>query len=425
MKVKLIEPTRYLGNGQLLRGKWLLSPSLTLPHLAALAPDDVEVVIENDFFGEVDYEEKVDLVGITSYTSRALRAYEIADEFRRRGVPVVMGGIHVSLVPDEAAEHADTVIVGEAEETWPQFLGDFGRGKAKKRYTIERYPSLANLPVPKFELLDKSGYMCFWTKGLYRLFPTPIPPVQTARGCPHNCEFCSVAAFNGRQHRVRPIADVVNEIKALGARACTFMDDNIFATPKRAKELFRALIPLGIKWFGQATIAAAEDRELLQLARKSGCVGVCVGLESLSSKHLRSMRKAHNVVEDYPRHLKTYREFGIAVAAAMIFGFDTEDASVFDEACDFLIRNRVPYTQWFPLNPYPGTALLPRLREEGRLKDDRWWLRRDLAGRFGALQFPNPKVTEEVFREGFYRAHKRFEGSGCWRTASISLSGEP
>ncbi|HUT35540.1 MAG TPA: radical SAM protein [Planctomycetota bacterium] len=407
MKIKLIEPTRYLGSGKLLRGSWLISPSLTLPYLAALAPDDVEFVIENDFFGEVDYEENVDLVGITSYTNRALRAYEIADEFRRRGVPVVMGGIHASLAPDEAAEHADTVVVGEAEETWPQFLDDFRKGRAKKRYVAERYPPLANLPPPKFSLLDQSRYMCFRPRGVYRPLPTPLVPVQAARGCPHNCEFCSVAVFNGRQHRTRPIADVVAEIQAARAKGSFFVDDNILASPAHARELFRALLPLKIKWLGQATLAAAKDRELIELAARSGCIFLCLGIETLSSKQLRLMRKTHNVVEDYATHLRTYRDAGISTSATLIFGFDTEDTHAFDESCDFLVKNRVPFTQWFPLTPYPGTALLARLQAEGKLKDERWWLRRDLARRFGPLKFPGGAAAEEEFRQRFLRAWKR------------------
>lgn len=409
MKIKLIEPTRYLGSGRLMRGKWLLTPSLTLPHLAALAPHDVEVVIENDFFGEVDFDEKVDLVGITAYTSRALRAYEIADEFRRRRVPVVMGGIHVSMVPDEAAEHADTVVVGEAEETWPQFIEDFRNGRPKKRYEAERRPSLTNLPPPRFSLLDPSRYMLFRPRGIYRLIPiaAPLVPIQAARGCPHNCEFCSVATFNGRQHRTRPIADVVAEIRAGGAKIWFFVDDNIFASPKHARELLEALLPLKIKWVGQATLAAAKDRELIELAARSGCIFLCLGIESLSSKQLRLMHKTHNVVEDYSTHLKVYRDAGISTSATLIFGFDTEDIHAFDESCDFLVKNRVPFTQWFPLTPYPGTALLTRLRAEGKLKYERWWLRRDLARRFGPLKFPGGAAAEDAFRERFLRAWKR------------------
>ncbi|MBM4041107.1 MAG: B12-binding domain-containing radical SAM protein [Planctomycetes bacterium] len=407
MKVKLIEPTRYLGSGKLLRGEWLLTPSLTLPHLAALAPSDIEIAIENDFFGEPKYDEPVDLVGITSYTNRALRAYEIADEFRRRGVPVVMGGIHASLAPDEAAEHADTVVVGEAEETWPQFLDDFRRGCAKKRYVAERYAPLANLPPPRFSLLDPSRYMSLRPRGIFRLAPTPLVPIQAGRGCPHNCEYCTVAVFNGRQHRTRPVAEVVAEVRAARARSCFFVDDNIFASPAYARELFEALIPLKIKWAGQATLAAAKDRALIELAARSGCVFLCIGIESLSSKQLRLMRKTHNVVEDYSAHLRAYRRAGIALAATLIFGFDTEDTQAFDESCDFLVRNRVPFTQWFPLAPYPGTALLARLRAEGKVKDERWWLRRDLARRFGPLVFPGGEAAEETFRERFLRAWKR------------------
>jgi len=409
MKVKLIEPTRYLGSGKLLRGKWLLIPSLTLPHLAALAPNDVEIVIENDYFGEPNYEEPVDLVGITSYTNRALRAYEIADEFRRRRVPVVMGGIHVSLAPDEAEEHADTVVVGEAEETWPRFLNDFREGRAKKRYVAERPPPLDNLPPPRFSLIDSSRYLLFRPRGRYRLIPiaAPLVPIQAARGCPHGCEFCSVAAFNGREYRPRPIADVVAEVRASGAKAYFFVDDNIFASPKYARELLRELVPLKIKWVGQATLAAAKDRELIELAARSGCIFLCIGIESLSTKQLRLMRKTHNAVEDYSACLRAYRRAGISTSATMIFGFDTEDTLAFDASRKFLVKNRVPFTQWFPLIPYPGTALLDRLRAEDKIKDDQWWLRRDLAGRFAPLKFPGGAPAEEAFRQGFLRAWKR------------------
>jgi len=408
LKIALIQPSRYLPNGQLARSKGFLFPSLTFPLLAALAPDDVEIVIRDDRFGEVDFAEKVDLVGITSYTTNVIRAYEIADEYRRRKVPVLMGGMHISMEPEEAADHADTVIVGEAEETWPQFIEDFKNGKAKPRYIAEEYPALEHLPVPRFSLLNRDHYVAWRRRSISRFLPVPILPIQTARGCPHNCEFCSVTAFSGRQYRVRPVVDVVNEIRALDLKACFFVDDNIFADRRRAKELFQALIPLRIRWASQGTIGAARDPELLRLARESGCMMMFIGLESIVPQHLREVGKHQNQVEDYGQLLKGYRDADISVTAAMVFGFDSQPASCFDETCDFLIGHGVRYTSWYPLMPYPGTLYLEKLRSQGRLKDPKWWLNRFLSNDFWTLKFTRLPMGEEAFWKGFFRAYKRF-----------------
>jgi len=407
LKIKLIEPSRYRG-GTLQRVSRLLLPPLTLPLVAGLTPDDFDVTIHNDCFEEVDYDEKVDLVALTAYTAHALRAYEIADEYRRRGVHVAMGGIHASMLPDEAAEHVDTVFVGEAEETWPQFLEDFTRGWAKARYRPEKLPELSGLPIPKFSLLDLSRYTCCRTDGLMRLLPTPVLPVQTARGCPHGCEFCSVTALNGRKFRTRPIDDVVREIRASSARSCMFVDDNIFSIPRRAKELFEALIPLKISWYGQGTIDAAKDPELLRLARRSGLTVLFIGLESLSVNALKAMGKTQNVVADYGKHLQAFRKAGISVMASMIFGFGPEEPEVFDRTCDFLTTNRVSYAAWWPLTPFPGTGLFDRLREEGRLKQDKWWLDPSSGAEFLDFKFTGLDMGEETFRARFHKAYRRF-----------------
>lgn len=412
LKVKLIQPSRYVDSGEVLKLRRMLFPSLRLPLLAALAPDDVEVVAQSEYFEPIDFDEPVDLVGITSATIQASRAYEIADEFRRRKVPVVMGGIHASMMPDEAAEHADTVIVGEAEETWPQFIADFKAGRAKERYVADERPTLRGLPVPDFSVFDLSRFILTGTRGVGRVLPKPFRPVQTARGCPHNCEFCSVTTLNGHRLRCRPIDEVIAEIRAQGLRGCLFTDDNIFASPERAKELLRALIALKVKWFSQAPIAAADDPELVRLARESGCWGLCLGIETLSPDTLRAIGKRHNVVDDYARQLRIFREAGISIVAAMIFGFDGEDPDVFDRAVDFLIRNRVPYTSWRTLSPYPGTALYERMREAGRLKDERWWLNRDLVSSLFRLKFTGLSMRESLFEERYYRAFKRFYSLG-------------
>ena len=411
LKIRLIEPSRYRG-GTLQRVKRLLFPPLTLPLVAGLTPDDFDVSIHNDSFEEVDFDEKVDLVGLTAYTAQALRAYEIADEYRRRGVHVAMGGIHASMLPDEAAAHVDTVFVGEAEETWPQFLDDFTRGQAEARYQSEKLPELTGLPVPKFSLMDLSRYVCCRTDGVMRLLPTPVLPVQTARGCPHGCEFCSVTALNGRKFRTRPIEDIVREIRASGARSCMFVDDNIFSIPRRAKELFEALIPLNISWHGQGTIDAARDPELLQLARRSGLTVLFIGLESLSVKALKAMGKTQNVVADYGKHLQAFRRAGISVMASMIFGFGPEEPEVFDRTYDFLTANRVSYAAWWPLTPFPGTGLFDRLKGEGRLKQDTWWLDPSAGSELVDFKFTGLDMGEETFRARFNRAYRRFYSLG-------------
>jgi radical SAM superfamily enzyme YgiQ (UPF0313 family) len=408
MRITLIEPSRYSADGRLLRWRQLILPPITLPLLAALTPKDFGVKIVNEFFEDIDFGESTDIVGITAYSSRVLRAYEIADEFRRRGVYVVMGGIHVTMEPEEALLHADTVIMGEAEERWPRFLTDFKSGSPLKIYRNDSFPSLDHLPVPRFSLLKQDRYLVLHHKGLSRFLPTPLIPVQTARGCAHNCDYCSVSSFSGHHYRTRPIEDVVAEVKSLEARGCLFIDDNIFADFARSKALFRALIPLKITWLGQGTLLAAEDPELLGLAAESGCIGILVGLESISPKTLKGVGKSFNIVEKYPYYFKKFRESGISLLASMIFGLDGETPTVFEETHSFLMKNKIPYTLWQPLMPLPGTRLYERFRTEGRLKMDKWWLNRELSADFLNLKFKVLAVPEERFRVMFSEAYKRF-----------------
>jgi radical SAM superfamily enzyme YgiQ (UPF0313 family) len=414
LKIKLVEPSKYHADGRLFKVKQFVCPPLTLPYLAALVPDDVQVAIESEFFGDIHFDEPADLVGITVYTTLGMRAYEVADEFRRRGVPVVLGGIHASMVPDEAARHADTVIVGEAEETWPRFIADFRNGTPKKRYVPERPPPLERLPVPRFALLNTAHYIARWRRGLLRsaFMGSPWYPVQTARGCPHGCDYCAVTAFNGRAYRTRPIADVVREIETLRPKSVFFVDDDIFVSPRRAAELFKALIPLRIRWVGQGSINAAKRPELLELARAGGCRVMLVGVESLSRRELDSVGKRHNVVEEYEAALRAFRRAGIVVQGNMMFGFGPEAPGVFDEAADFLIRNRVALTKWWPVIPLPGTGLYARLKAQGRLKDEQWWLRRPSANGLMDLQFTGLEMGEDVFRDNYARAHARFYSLG-------------
>lgn len=409
MKVKLIESTRYLADGRLLKTDKLFYPALTFPLLASLTPPDVEIVMRHEILEDIDFEERVDLVALTSITNNVLRAYEIADEFRRRGVPVVMGGFHASVEPEEALGHADTVIIGEAEETWPEFLEDFRRGTSRRIYRAGRRPSLEALPLPRFDILNPRHYRGYRRLGLWRRLLPPVIPVQTARGCPQACDFCDITRFEAGTYRPRPVADVVSEIKARRARFVCFVDDNIFARHSRAKELFRALIPLKIRWLGQGTLAAAEDAELLALARRSGCRGILVGIETVSRASLASVGKAGlNRVDSYGRLLRAYRKAGIDVDASMTFGFDGDGPDVFDATYDFLVKNRVPYAGLQPIRPSPGTPLYDRLKQEGRLKEERWWLNRELTARVFDLKFTGAAIPDSEFGSGLFRLYRRF-----------------
>ena len=414
MRLKLISPSRYVGDGRLLRSERLLLPSLTLPLLAALAPRDIEVSIHNELFEAIDLDGPADLVGITATTLNVQRAYELADAFRARGVPVVMGGLHVTLAADEAAAHADTLVLGEADETWPAFLTDFRRGAPARVYRPERPPSLDNLPVPRFSLLDKyrDRYVGGNRRGLVSRLMKPIVPVQTARGCPNRCTFCAVTRFSGATWRARPAVDVVSEIQALDARFVAFVDDNIFANPERAKDLFARLVPLEIRWAGQGTIAGADDAELVQLARQSGCVGLFVGLESICEESLAAAGKRTNRVDRYARNLRAYRRAGIAVDASMVFGFDGEPSTIFADTYRFLVRHRVPFAAWQPIRPYPGTPLYDRLREQGRLLDERWWLNPALNRGLFDLVFRTDGRDREHFTSELLRHYRRLYSPG-------------
>ncbi len=407
MKIKLIEPSWYLYNGELAKQKKHFYPAVVLPYLAALIPQKHDISLVYELFQDVNFDERVDLVGLTAYTTNVLRAYEIADKFRRRNVPVVMGGIHTSVMPEEALEHADSVIIGEAEETWPAFITDFQSGHPKNVYRMESFPSLKNLPSPRFDIVPRSFFIGYRTQGILRSSYLPIIPIQTARGCVHCCAFCANSEFNGNRYRVRPISEVIDEIKILGAKSCLFIENNIFAIPTRAENLFRELIPLKIKWYSQATLESARNTDLIRLAKESGCAGIGIGIESLSQESLQTVGKDVNTVAIYEKYLKVFREFKINVTANMMFGFSNENISVFKRTYNFLIQNRVPFTHWWPLTPYPGTSFYDEMRNQGRLKSEKWWLLPPGSKRHN-LKCSGFDGDEKEFSQNFYRYYRRF-----------------
>ncbi|MBI3397989.1 MAG: B12-binding domain-containing radical SAM protein, partial [Deltaproteobacteria bacterium] len=254
---------------------------LNLPTIAALTPEDWDVEVHDARVKPVDYNAKVDLVGVTGFTAEMPGAYEIADNFRKKGVKVVMGGVHVSAMPDEALRHADAVVIGEAELVWHNLLDDFKKGALKPKYKADKLHDMKNMVIPKRDLLDRKMYSGFNT-------------LQATRGCPFNCDYCAVTAFFGHEFRVRPIDEVIEEINGFDTKDFFFMDDNIVGRPKYAKELFKRLIPLKVAWGSQASITMAKDSELLELYAKSGGKYAFIGLESLSQKSLENLHKGWN-----------------------------------------------------------------------------------------------------------------------------------
>ncbi len=357
MKILLISPVK---NPQIIKPRGIMMPQLALSLLEGLTPDEYEVTTIEEEVETIDLDTDCDLVGLSCMTSNAPRAYYLADEFKKRGKTVVMGGVHPTVMPAEALKHADSVVIGEAEEVWEDLLKDFKRGKLKKRY---------HKPNPS---LDR--YIHVKHKGGNRKRLFNITPVMTTRGCPYNCEFCSVHIINGRRIRHVPIENVVRYIEESDSKKFMFLDDNIIGDPKYAKELFRAIKHLGIKWVGQASISFVKETEMMKLAVESGCSGLFFGLETVSKSQLKKLRKSIKSIEGIEEAIKKVRDMGIHFHASMVFGFDDDTLDIYPETVDFLSRNRVSTASFNVLTPYPGTVTYKTLKNEGRIITEDWKL---------------------------------------------------
>ena len=371
-------------------------PSLALPILASLSPADVEISFTDDLLTPIDLGKDlkdVDLVGITVLSKTALRAYNIADAYRKKGIPVVLGGIHPSAVPEEAKEHADSVVLGEAEEVWPHLIEDARTENLKPFYRQDGYTDLSKMPMPRRDILPRKGYF-------------PVDVVQVTRGCPSRCEFCSVQNFFGETYRFRPVSDVVDEVRRLPHRLMMFNDDNIIGNPSYSKELLKALIPLKKRWFSQASLTGLKKVENVELLAKSGCNGLLIGFESLSKPNLIRSQKYQNDPTEYREIIHSLHRSGIAVCGSFIFGFDEDDPSVFEETVSFAIQTKLFSAIFMILTPYPGTALYHRVKNEGRLVQDRWWLLEKPED--SSPYFLPMKMGTETLREGWKKAWKDF-----------------
>lgn len=362
MKLRLIYPSARKSREL----EWWKQPrahrflGLGLLNVAALCPPTVETRIIDDDYEEIDYDEEVDLVGISLLTPNALRGYEIARAYRERGVPVVLGGPHATACPGEGMEHADTVVTGEAEDTWPDLLRDFGGGRLKRIYRSSNNSDLSNMPRPRRDLVDKRRYIT-------------VNTIQATRGCPFNCEFCSITSLFGRKTRFRPIDDVIDEIRSLEGKYFLLTDDNIAQMGQYYKELLRRLIPLKKRWVGEASWNIVRDEETLELLERSGCFGLFIGFESiLPQTGVRKINPAYDNSLLYKEVVHKLHRHDIIVLGAFIFGFDNEDESIFERFLRFALESRLDAAAINILTPFPGTPLYRRLEEEGRLTERNW-----------------------------------------------------
>jgi len=336
---------------------------LTLSTLAALVPPDVpsDVTIVDEGVMDVPPEIDADLVGMTVITGNAPRAYELADGLRSRGIPVVLGGPHVTLVPDDAQPHADAIVTGYAERTWPELLRDFEAGRMRERYDQGPGLSLAGMPFPRRDLMPRGRYL------ITEVF-------EATRGCVFDCEFCVVPAAWGREPYLKPVEEVVEDIRRTGARRALFVDLNLIADREHAARLFEALVPLRIEWFGLATCHIASDEPLLALCARSGCRGLLVGFESLSAEGNLALHKGFNAPNRYREIMRTFHRHRIAIQGCFVFGLDSDTPDVFEKTARFVVDAGVDLPRFAIATPFPGTALYKRLDGEGRILTRDWEL---------------------------------------------------
>jgi radical SAM superfamily enzyme YgiQ (UPF0313 family) len=338
---------------------------LTLPYLAALTPPDWQVKLIDEQLEPIDFEQRADVVAITCSTLTSLRAYDVADEFRRRGLPVILGGPHAFFHADEAAAHSSAVGIGEGELIWRQMLDDARGGKLKQTYQADLLPDLAGLPMARYDLLDLRRYRPF------RTFT-----IVSSRGCPFHCEFCSERMLLGDRYRCRPVPEVIEEVKRCGSRSIFFGDSNFGGKRSHAMELMEALIPLKVRWSALWSSYLCNDGPFLDLAKRSGLLHVNIGIESINPQTIDGMNKRFNKTDKYADLLANLRQRGISYSLNFIFGWDGETDGAFAATLEFLQRHKVPAAYFNILTPVKGTVLYDRMKDEGRITSiediDRW-----------------------------------------------------
>jgi radical SAM superfamily enzyme YgiQ (UPF0313 family) len=364
MNIQLLSPAGEIHrrHGGIFKSSLRYAP-LTLTTLAALVPEELDatVTIQDEGAGPLDLDFPTSLVGITAITGTALRCYEIADQLRAKGHTVILGGVHPTLLPEEAAEHADCVVVGYAEETWPTLLRDYQQGKLQPQYTMSPCGTLEGLPHARRDMLNRKKY-------------ATINTIEAVRGCPHKCSFCAVPAAWPGLYLKRPIKEVIAEMETFEGRNMLFIDLSPTEDVEYVKELYRAMIPLRKRWVGLSTTRIGEDPELLKLASQSGCRGVLIGFEGIQQETLSSVSKGFHTVSDYADVVARLHDHGIAIQGCFVFGLDVEDDSVFEKTVEFVDRTKIDLPRYAAVTPFPNTALYRQLEQEGRLLHKDWSL---------------------------------------------------
>lgn len=395
MRLTLVHPCigRHAGDTRYMR-TWQMEP-LAPAMLAALTPDDVQIRFYDDRLEAIPFDEPTDLVAISVETYTAVRSYQIASEYRARGVPVVMGGFHATLCTDEVARYADAVVVGEAEALWAEVIDDFRHGTLQRIYRSKSRPVLDRVTCDR-RIFAGKRYV-------------PVTLIEAGRGCHLRCEFCAIQSYFKSTQNRRPVDAVIDEVRATRGRRnfYFFVDDNITSNIEQAKELYRALIPLKIRWVSQASINAAHDEEFLDLISRSGCQGLLIGFESLNPENLRAMSKRFNTMRGgYEAALANLRRHHIRLYGTFIFGYDDDTPSTFDETVDFALDHGMYIAAFNHLTPFPGTPLYRRLRDERRLHYDAWWT--DPAYRYNHIPFSPKRLEPQELQRLCIRARERF-----------------
>lgn len=340
--------------------KYQGSPPQSIFSLAAATPEGVGLeLVDETMDMKVSFRNKADIVAIFASTPDILRAYKIADKFRKKGKTVVLGGLHVTFMPDEAQQHADALLIGEAEGIWEQLLDDYQHGRLQPRYQRTEPVDVATLKPFPTHLIDKSWYGNTWT-------------VMVSRGCIYHCSYCLVTPFFNKGMRYRPVGHIVDEIKNSGAKWFELHSDHLMGDPEYIRELLTALIPLNIQWVGETTVNMSKDEELLELAAKSGMRYVLVGLETPSQEALKKAAKGFVKIQEVKEYIRRYHAYNIVVDSAMIFGFDEQDATIFERSLEFVNEVEVDVPHSVLLIPFPGSRTYRKLEEEGRLLTKDW-----------------------------------------------------
>jgi len=387
--------------------KYSLFPPLSLLTIAGLTPEDrYKMIVRDEHVEPVEVDEDVDLVAMTVYVSSAHRAYEVADQYRRRGAKVVLGGIHPTTMPAEAAQHADAVCIGPAEPVWADILRDFERGALKKFYRAACLGSAALVPRARRDLMNQNAYLVTQT-------------MVTSRGCPHACDFCYKSSFWGKSYyESRELDRIEDELASFPNKFVFFLDDNFLAGRRRAREIFRMLRGSGMAWQASASLDVARDAAFLDEAYEAGCRSLFVGFESLSPQNMRQANKPVNVVTDYAEAVHRFHDAGIMLNASFVFGFDCDSPDVFDRTLDFAITSKIETATFHVLTPFPGTRFFEQMAADGRLLHRDWRLYDTRHAVF------RPRaMTRDQLETGYWRSYKEFYTYGSILRRSAGLPG--